>query len=81
MAEYFMAFILTNSEMKKISADAEDKQIVKRENLTPHTWKPMSTYLTMTMIPAKLTNWPDSLPKFTTREKTPTQRNKFPEKN
>ncbi len=35
MAEYFMAFILTNSEMKKISADAEDKQIVKRENLTP----------------------------------------------
>ena len=30
-----MAFILTDSEMKKISADAEEKQIVKRANLTP----------------------------------------------
>ena len=35
MAEYFMAFILTDSEMKKISADAEEKQIVKSANLTP----------------------------------------------
>ena len=35
MAEYFIAFILTDSEMKKISADAEEKQIVKRANLTP----------------------------------------------
>ena len=35
MAEYFIAFILTDSEMKKISADTEEKQIVKRANLTP----------------------------------------------
>ena len=35
MAEYQIAFILTDSEVKKISEDSEDKQIVKRANLTP----------------------------------------------
>ena len=30
-----MAFILTDSEMKKSSADSDEKEIVKRENLTP----------------------------------------------
>ena len=34
MAEYQIAFILTDSEVKKISEDSEDKQIVKRTNLT-----------------------------------------------
>ena len=35
MAEYFVAFIITDSEMKRISANTDEKQIVKRENLTP----------------------------------------------
>ena len=35
MADYQMAFILTDSEMKKSSADSDEKEIVKRENLTP----------------------------------------------
>ena len=35
MADYQMAFIITDSEMKKITADSEEKEIVKRANLTP----------------------------------------------
>tara|TARA_Y100000034_G_scaffold22431_1_gene25899 strand:- start:9152 stop:9760 length:609 start_codon:yes stop_codon:yes gene_type:complete len=34
MAEYAMAFIITDSEMKRITANTDEKQIVKRENLT-----------------------------------------------
>jgi hypothetical protein len=33
MADYYMAFILTDSVMKKIAKDDEDKEIVKRENI------------------------------------------------
>ncbi len=33
MADYYMTFILTDSVMKKIDADNEDKEIVKRENV------------------------------------------------
>ena len=35
MAEYFMACIITDSEMKKMSDTSDEIQIVKRENLTP----------------------------------------------
>jgi len=35
MADYEMAFIITDSEMKKITANSDEKEIVKRENLTP----------------------------------------------
>jgi len=34
MADYEMAFILTDSEMTKSSADSDEKEIVKRENLS-----------------------------------------------
>jgi len=34
MAEYLIAFILTDSEMKKISENSDEMQIVKRANLT-----------------------------------------------
>ena len=35
MADYEMAFIITDSEMKKITANSDEKEIVKRANLTP----------------------------------------------
>ena len=69
MADYQMAFILTDSEMKKSSADSDEKEIVKRENLTPdmmaqyvplmgRRWSEKKTILAVFINTSKVTKTP-----------------------
>ena len=69
MADYQMAFILTDSEMKKSSADSDEKEIVKRENLTPDMMASVSVLLLQTIIFSILAN-----PSFLTLPSTDTSK-------